>query len=105
MCNAGCNRMSVTRTREKPGGLHGGDSGERSSEAARVSPRGGGWAPGGWASLWECRAAQSRQARAEEAQGASWRPAQGDTLTMLRSARAAAWHTRDVAGRCKLVVW
>ena len=26
-------------------------------EAARLRPRGGGWAPSGWASLWECRAA------------------------------------------------
>ena len=28
-----------------------------------------GWAFSGWASLWEYQAAQSRQARAEEAQG------------------------------------
>ena len=41
-------------------------------EAASSSPRGGGWAPSGWASLSEYRAAQSRQARPEEAQGASW---------------------------------
>ena len=40
--------------------------------AARSSTRGGGWAPSGWASLWECRAAQSRQARPEEAQEPSW---------------------------------
>ena len=38
-------------------------------EAARLSPRGGGGAPSGRASPWECRAAQSRQARPEEAQG------------------------------------
>ena len=31
-----------------------------------------GWTPSGWASLWEYRAAQSRQARPEEARGASW---------------------------------
>ena len=41
-------------------------------EAASSSPRGGGWAPSGWVSLSEYRAAQSRQARPEEAQGASW---------------------------------
>ena len=46
-------------------------------EAARLLPRGGGGAPSGWASLWECRAAQSRQARPEEAQGASWGAAKG----------------------------
>ena len=40
-------------------------------EAARLSPRGRGGAPSGRASLWECRAARSRQRRAEEAQGAS----------------------------------
>ena len=37
-------------------------------EAARSSNRGSGWAPSGWASPWECQAAQSRQARHEEAQ-------------------------------------
>ena len=42
--------------------------------AASSSTRGGGWAPapGGPASSWECRAAQSRQARPEEAQEPSW---------------------------------
>eukprot|EP00964_Phaeocystis_antarctica_P040605 scaffold23210_cov45-Phaeocystis_antarctica.AAC.1 len=39
--------------------------------AARSSIRGGGWVPSGWASPWECRAAQSRQARPEKAQGPS----------------------------------
>ena len=37
-------------------------------EAASSSTRGSGWAPTGPASSWECRAAQSRQARPEEAQ-------------------------------------
>ena len=37
-------------------------------EAARSSTRGSGWASRGPASSWECRAAQSRQARSEEAQ-------------------------------------
>ena len=41
------------------------------------APRGEDGAPSGWASLWECRAAQSRQARAEEAQEASWGIAKG----------------------------
>ena len=39
--------------------------------------------PSGWASLWECRAARSRQARAEEARGASWGAAEGGTLSVL----------------------
>ena len=52
-------------------------------EAASSSTRGSGWAPSGLASSWECRAVQSRQARPEEAQGASWGPAKGGTLTML----------------------
>ena len=37
-------------------------------EAARSSSWGGGWDPSGWASPWECRAAQSRRARLREAQ-------------------------------------
>eukprot|EP00964_Phaeocystis_antarctica_P002620 scaffold1371_cov55-Phaeocystis_antarctica.AAC.4 len=41
-------------------------------EAARSSPRGGGWALSGPAFSWECRAARSRQARSEEAQEPSW---------------------------------
>ena len=63
-------------------------------EAARLRPRGGGGAPSGWASLWEYRAAQSRQARAEEAQGASWGAAKGDTLTMLPCTAAAGLRAR-----------
>ena len=51
-------------------------------EAARSSTRGDGWVPSGWASLWECRAARGRQARAEEAQGARWGAAKAGTLTM-----------------------
>eukprot|EP00964_Phaeocystis_antarctica_P036641 scaffold20931_cov54-Phaeocystis_antarctica.AAC.5 len=45
-------------------------------EAASSSTRGSGWAPGGWASPWECQAAQSRQARPEEAQEPGWSAAQ-----------------------------
>ena len=45
--------------------------------AARLCARGGGGAPSGGASLWECRAARGRQARAGEAQGVSWGPANG----------------------------
>ena len=37
-------------------------------EAASSSTRDGGWTPSGWASPWECRAAQSRRAHREEAQ-------------------------------------
>ena len=51
--------------------------------AARSSPRGGGGAPSGWASLWECRAALSRQARPEEPQELSWGAAKAGTLTKL----------------------
>ena len=45
----------------------------------------GGWEPSGAATPWECRAAQSRQARPEEAQEPSC--AKGSTLTMLRHLR------------------
>ena len=41
-------------------------------EAASASSCGGGRGPSGWASLWECRAAQSRQARPEEPQEPGW---------------------------------
>ena len=51
-------------------------------EAASSSSRGGGGAPTGPASSRECRAARSRQARAEEAKRASWGAAKGGTLTM-----------------------
>ena len=40
--------------------------------AARSSTRGSGWPPSGWASSWECQAAQSRQVRLDEAQEPSW---------------------------------
>ena len=60
-------------------------------EAARSSSRGGGWAHSGSVFSWECRAAQSRQARPEEAQGPSWGPTKGGTkgrtLIMLMHAR------------------
>ena len=46
-------------------------------EAAGSSNRGSGCAPSGWASPWECRAAQSRQVRPEEEQEASWGAAKG----------------------------
>eukprot|EP00964_Phaeocystis_antarctica_P058822 scaffold34897_cov59-Phaeocystis_antarctica.AAC.5 len=49
-------------------------------EAARSSTRGSGWAPSGPASSWECRAAHSRQARPEEAQGAELGRCQGGAL-------------------------
>eukprot|EP00964_Phaeocystis_antarctica_P009505 scaffold5152_cov56-Phaeocystis_antarctica.AAC.1 len=50
-------------------------------EAARPSTKGGGWAPSGWASPWERRAAQSRQARPEEAQAPGWGTAKGALCT------------------------
>ena len=46
-------------------------------EAASSSTRGSGGAPSGPASSWECRAAQSHQARPEEAQEPSWGTAKG----------------------------
>ena len=64
-------------------------------EAARLAPRGGGGAPSGRASLWECRAAQSRQARPEEPQGASWGTAKEGTLTVL--VHDAPSHTQPCA--------
>eukprot|EP00964_Phaeocystis_antarctica_P048624 scaffold28150_cov60-Phaeocystis_antarctica.AAC.2 len=41
-------------------------------ETAGASTRGSGWVSSGSASSWECRAAQSRLARTEEAQEPSW---------------------------------
>ena len=58
-----------------------------SLEAARLSPRGRGGAPSGWASIWECRTAQRRQARSEEAQGAS-----------SGTAKGASWGTATAKG-------
>ena len=46
-------------------------------EAASSSARGSGWALSGPASSWECRAAQSRQVRPEEAQEPSLGTAKG----------------------------
>ena len=51
--------------------------------AADPSSRGSGWAPSGPASPWECRAAQSRQARPEEAQEPSWSAAKRDSSAVL----------------------
>ena len=66
-----------------------------------MSPRGGGGAPSGWASLWEYRAAQSRQARAEEAQGASWGTAKAGTLTVLqRPCRMTETHDLEEQRQC-----
>ena len=53
-------------------------------EAARSSTRGSGWALDRPASASEYRAAQSRQARPEEAQGASWGTAKRAALALLR---------------------
>ena len=68
-------------------------------EAANSSTRGSGRAPGGPAFSWECRAAQSHQARPEEAQEPSWGTAKAGALTMLSYRH---WSTygpgRSVAG-------
>ena len=69
-------------------------------QAARSMPRGGGWASSGWASPWVCRAARSRQARPEEAQGASWGTAEAGTLAMLRCHEDAHAH-RAQAGQAE----
>ena len=41
--------------------------------------------PAGWTSLWECRAAQSRQAHPEEVQEPSWGAAKVGSLTVVLS--------------------
>eukprot|EP00964_Phaeocystis_antarctica_P067503 scaffold40866_cov44-Phaeocystis_antarctica.AAC.1 len=66
-------------------------------EAASSGTRGTGGASSGTASSWECRAAQSRQARPEEAQEPSGGPAQergGCTLSM-RPCEGHACDERD----------
>eukprot|EP00964_Phaeocystis_antarctica_P017435 scaffold9629_cov72-Phaeocystis_antarctica.AAC.1 len=57
-------------------------------EAARSSTRGSGWAPSGSASVWECRAAWSRQARPGEALEPSWGIAKRASLTVLQFCEA-----------------
>ena len=58
-------------------------------EAARSSTRGSGWAPSGSASVWECRAAWSRQARPGEALlEPSWGTAKRASLTVLQFCEA-----------------
>ena len=52
-------------------------------EAAGSSTRGSGWALSGPTSPWECRAAQSRQARPEEAQEPSWGNASGVVVVVV----------------------
>ena len=59
-------------------------------KAVGSSIRGSGWALSGPDSSWECRAAQSRQARPEEAQEPSGGTAKGRTLTVLAHARDGA---------------
>jgi hypothetical protein len=78
---SGCTELTLT-------GLHGQRMiygrrrwNRRLLEAASSSTRGGGWAPSGPASSWECRAAQNHQARREAAQEPSWGAAEGGTLT------------------------
>ena len=65
-------------------------------EAAGSSTRGSGWVPSGLASYWECRTAQSHQARPEEAQEPSWGTAKGDALTMLALHRRGQLVHREV---------
>jgi hypothetical protein len=88
-------------------------------EAARSSSRGAGWAVGGWAvggpacpfgSEPALLHSQSHQARAEEAQGASWAPAKGGTLTVLHYPATMHMHMNraGVASQPKrgfLVTW
>ena len=58
-------------------------------EAASSRTRGSGWAPSGPASSWEYRAAQSRQARPEEAQEPSWDAAKGALWRSCATSEAA----------------
>ena len=64
--------------------------------AARLSPRGGGEGPGGGASPWECRAAQSCQARPEKVQEQSWGTVKGgsNALAMLHYGGAEGGEAR-----------
>ena len=64
---------------------------EAALEAASSSIRGSGWAPSGPASCWECRAAQSRQARPAKAQEPSWGAAKG-------ALRPCCWACRGGSG-------
>ena len=66
------------------------------SVAAGSSSRGRGWAPGGPASPWECWAARSRQARPEEARGASWGAAQGGHVERARALPLHLLHAERV---------
>ena len=62
----------------------GGDLGRfggRPLEAARSSTRSDGWVASGWASLWECRAARSRQGRAL---GEEWSAQEPSCSTAVR---------------------
>eukprot|EP00964_Phaeocystis_antarctica_P083851 scaffold52787_cov60-Phaeocystis_antarctica.AAC.2 len=67
-------------------------------EAASSSTRGGGWASSGLDSSWECRAAQSHQARPEEAQEPSWGTANAGTLTMMPLPRSPLSGTMAMGG-------
>ena len=67
-------------------------------EAASSATRGGGGAPSGWASLWECRAAQSHQARPEEVQEPSWGTVKGDKVTLTVHARVGEPIEGEVEG-------
>ena len=58
-------------------------------EAASSRTRGSGWAPSGPASSWEYRAAQSRQARPEEAREPSWDAAKGALWRSCATSEAA----------------
>ena len=71
-----------------------------SLEAASSSLRGRGWGPTGRGPPWECQAAQRRQVRSEEAQGASWGTAEAGTLAMLRCHEDAHAH-RAQAGQAE----
>ena len=68
--------------------------GSATLEAAGSSTRGSGWGHSGLASFWERRAAQSRQARPEEAREPSWGTAKRGAMTMLLhrpAAPASGW--------------
>ena len=62
-----------------------------------MSTRGRSWVPSGRASPWECRAAQYRQVRPEEAQEPSWGTAKGALFERAGVREGALHRAHDLA--------
>ena len=69
-----------------------------------MSTRGRSWVPSGRASPWECRAAQYRQVRPEEAQEPSWGTAKG-ALFERAGVREGALHRAHDLARMRQVLF